>query len=79
MELKIVIELVLLVLIALAGGSYSIFVAYPFHKKRLEAATDDEERRYIRSTIIILVGRTIILIVATIIFMWIFLWNLKSS
>jgi hypothetical protein len=70
MELKFIIGLVL---IALVGGWYSIFVAYPSLKKRLEAATDEDERRLIRSTIIILVGRTIIFSVATIIFIWIFL------
>lgn len=72
MELKIIIGLVLL---TVAVGSHFIFVAYPFHKKRLEAASDEEERRYIRSTINILVVRVVIMIATTIIFifMWMFM------
>jgi uncharacterized membrane protein required for colicin V production len=72
MELKIIIGLVLL---TLAGSSYAIFVAYPFHKKRLEAASDEEERRYIRSTINLLVVKVVIMIATTIIFifMWMFI------
>jgi hypothetical protein len=58
--------LLILVFVGVVLGWYQLLLAYPSQKKKLEAVTDEEERRNLKVSISILVVRAVFLLVYSI-------------
>ena len=60
--------LLILVFVGVVLGWYQLLLAYPSQKKKLEAVTDEEERRNLRVSISILVIRAVFLLAYSIMY-----------
>jgi len=60
-----------LILFGTLGVLYLLFSVYPFHKKRLRVATDEGERRDIKTRIGVLIIGIAALITGIIFFTWV--------
>ena len=54
--------LLILIFVGVVLGWYQLLLAYPSQKKKLEAVTDEEERRNLKVSISILVIRAVFLL-----------------